>query len=345
MSDRSRPRGVRRMALAGVALVAFAATGSAAINVVDAAPAHAAAKPAGIDVSGWQGDVDWKQWWGKGKRFAMVKATQATNYKNPHFAQQYNGSYKVGMIRGAYHFAEPNKSSGKAQAEYFVRNGGGWTGDGKTLPGALDIEYNPYGEVCFGMRGAAMVRWIKDFTSTYKKLTGRDAIIYTAKNWWDPCTGSSKAFGDTNPLWVARYAKAPGDLPAGWKSHTFWQFTSEPLDQNEFNGSMDRLKVLARGSDTPKPTSKPTESPKPTTKPTGKPSESPKPTEPPASSEAPKPSESPGGGGGDDELPLTGPQALLAGGVGLALMITGVVLLVAARRRKLTIPGIGTRTY
>ncbi len=49
------------------------------------------------------------------------------------------------MIRGAYHFATPDTTSGAAQANYFVDHGGGWSRDGKTLPGALDIEWNPYG--------------------------------------------------------------------------------------------------------------------------------------------------------------------------------------------------------
>ena len=48
------------------------------------------------------------------------------------------------MIRGAYHFAIPNWSSGADQARYFVQNGGGWSPDGYTLPPVLDFEFNPY---------------------------------------------------------------------------------------------------------------------------------------------------------------------------------------------------------
>lgn len=206
-----------------------------------------AATVAGIDVSGHQGNVNWASWWNAGKRFAYVKATEGTYYRNPYFAQQYNGSYNVGMIRGAYHFANPNDSSGRAQAEFFVARGGGWSRDGKTLPGVLDIEYNPYGPSCWGMSASALVSWIRDFTTRYKALTGRDAVIYTAYNWWSPCTGNSTAFNTTNPLWVARYSSSPGTLPGGWPFWTFWQYTSSPLDQNYFNGSYDRLKVLANG--------------------------------------------------------------------------------------------------
>ncbi|GEB48029.1 MULTISPECIES: lysozyme [Streptomyces] len=209
-----------------------------------------AASVEGVDVSGHQGNVNWKSLWDSGSRFAYVKATEGTGYRNEYFTQQYNGSYDIGMIRGAYHFALPGSSSGAAQANYFVDYGGGWSKDGKTLPGVLDIEYNPYGATCYGLSQSAMVNWIKDFTATYKSRTGRDAVIYTTTDWWTQCTGNNAGFGSTNPLWIARYASGPGALPAGWGFYTFWQYTSTgPIvgDHNSFNGSMDRLKALANG--------------------------------------------------------------------------------------------------
>ncbi|MEQ4209963.1 lysozyme [Actinopolymorpha sp. B9G3] len=207
----------------------------------------AATQTPGIDVASHQGNVDWAYWWGQGKKFAYVKATEGTYYTNPYFAQQYNGSYNIGMIRGAYHFARPDTTSGATQANYFVDHGGGWSGDGKTLPGALDIEYNPYGATCYGLSQSAMVSWIRSFTNQYKARTGRDAVIYTTTDWWTQCTGNNASFGSTNPLWIARYASTPGTLPAGWGTRTIWQYTSSPLDQNYFNGAYDRLQELANG--------------------------------------------------------------------------------------------------
>ncbi|WP_207792632.1 lysozyme [Nocardioides acrostichi] len=202
----------------------------------------------GLDVSHYQGSVDWAGYYGQGKRFAYVKATEGTYYTSDTFASQYNGSYDTGFIRGSYHFANPSDSSGASQAEYFVQHGGGWSGDGKTLPGALDIEYNPYsGGTCYGLSTAAMVAWIRDFTTTYESLTGRDAVIYTTTSWWNQCTGSSTAFGSTNPLWIARWASTPGTMPAGWSYRTFWQYTDTPVDQDSFNGSYSRLQALATG--------------------------------------------------------------------------------------------------
>lgn len=205
------------------------------------------AQTLGHDVSGHQGDVDWPAAASTGAKFAYVKATEGTGFVNPRFLQQYNGSYNVGMIRGAYHFARPDISDGASQAHYFVDHGGGWSKDGKTLPGALDMEYNPYGATCYGLSQSAMVSWIRDFLNTYKSRTGRDAVIYSNYNWWSTCTGNTTAFNSTNPLWVARYASTVGTLPGGWPFYTFWQWTSSPIDQDHFNGDYSRLQALANG--------------------------------------------------------------------------------------------------
>ncbi|MGH3520503.1 MAG: lysozyme [Haloechinothrix sp.] len=201
----------------------------------------------GIDVSGWQRNVDWQYWWNKGKRFAYVKATEGLTYKNPYFTQQYNGSYNVGMIRGAYHFALPDKSTGAEQANYFAGNGGGWSRDGKTLPGVIDLEYNPYGSTCYGKSKAGMAAWIKSFHDTYQVRTGRYPVIYTSKSWWDQCVGTAGNFASTSPLWIARYSSSVGAMPHGWRYYTFWQYSTDPLDQNRFNGTYERLKALANG--------------------------------------------------------------------------------------------------
>jgi lysozyme len=202
---------------------------------------------AGIDVSGHQGNVDWPAQWNAGKRFVWVKATEGTGYINPYFSQQYNGSYNQGFIRGAYHFALPDRSSGATQANYFSSHGGGWSGDGKTLPGALDMEYNPYGATCYGLSKASMTNWIRDFSDTYKARWNKYPAIYTSTSWWNQCVGAS--FGTTNPLWVARYASSVGTLPIGWSTYTVWQYSSSPIDQNSFNGAYDRLQVFATNHD------------------------------------------------------------------------------------------------
>src|SRR5215218_9818064 len=124
------PHAGRVRTMLGAALTAVTlGAGMVAALTLGASSASATTYVNGMDVSGHQGNVAWSTAYNNGARFAYVKATEGTSYKNPYFAQQYNGSYNVGMIRGAYHFALPNNSGGLTQADYFVNNGGGWSGD------------------------------------------------------------------------------------------------------------------------------------------------------------------------------------------------------------------------
>jgi GH25 family lysozyme M1 (1,4-beta-N-acetylmuramidase) len=217
----------------------------------DATGQQVQASVPGIDVSGHQGNVDWPSYWNQGKRFAYVKATEGTGYTSPSFAQQYNGSYNVGMIRGAYHFARPNISSGTTQANYFLDHGGGWSRDGKTLPGAVDLEYNPYsGGTCYGLSNSGMASWIRAFSTTYHSRTTRYPVIYTSTSWWSQCVGTAGNFSSTSPLWVARYNSTVGTLPYAWSYDTFWQYADSgafPGDQDRFNGAYSQLQAIANG--------------------------------------------------------------------------------------------------
>jgi GH25 family lysozyme M1 (1,4-beta-N-acetylmuramidase) len=239
------PRSLRRSAGALLTTLAITAGG-----LVGAQSAEAAVV-LGMDVSSYQGNVAWSTAYANGARFAYVKATEGTGYTNPYFTQQYNGSYNAGMIRGAYHFALPNSSGGATQADYFVAHGGGWSADGKTLPGALDIEYNPYsGGTCYGLSQSSMVSWIRAFSNEYHAKTGRYPVIYSTTDWWTSCTGNNSGFASTSPLWIARYASSAGTLPAGWGYYTFWQNADSgtfPGDQDRFNGAYSQLQAIATG--------------------------------------------------------------------------------------------------
>ncbi|WP_461162848.1 GH25 family lysozyme, partial [Sinomonas notoginsengisoli] len=222
----------------------------------------------GVDVSSWQASngvdsVNWRDLWNQGVRFSYVKASEGNYYSNEVFAQQYSNSQSVGMIRGAYHFAVPNWSSGADQARYFVANGGGWSPDGVTMPPVLDIEYNPYtgrtingvnmGDTCYNMGGSQMVQWIADFSNTMVSLTGRRPAIYSTTDWWSRCTGNSGGFSN-NPLWIAAYNKSgPGTLPASWSNFSVWQYSSDgpfPGDSNVWNGDYAGLQRFATYGDT-----------------------------------------------------------------------------------------------
>ncbi|KAF7320628.1 Secreted hydrolase [Mycena chlorophos] len=228
------------------------------------------ADPQGIDVSDYQTNIDWTTVKNNGVTFAYIKATEGTSFISDEFSSQYTGATNAGLIRGGYHFAHPDESSGATQASFFLAHGGGWSGDGITLPGALDIECkcrvvveiveppinrgrfpdNPDGDECYDLTAAEMVSWIKDFSTGYHSATTRYPVIYTTTDWWTSCTGNSAAFAANSPLWIARYASSIGTLPAGWAYTTFWQYAdsgSNPGDQDMFNGNAAGLKAIASG--------------------------------------------------------------------------------------------------
>ncbi|KAI0290542.1 N,O-diacetylmuramidase [Multifurca ochricompacta] len=216
-----------------------------AASTASATPLVKRAGPQGIDVSHYQGSIDWATVASQGVAWAYIKATEGTTFIDPLFSQNYIGATNNGIIRGAYHFAHPDTSSGATQANYFLAHGGGWSGDGITLPGAIDLE-----GTCYGLTAAQMVSWIQDFSDTYQASTTRYPAIYTTTSWWASCTGNSAAFASTNPLWIAHWASTIGTLPAGWGSTTFWQYADSgpyPGDQDLFNGDAAGLSSIALG--------------------------------------------------------------------------------------------------
>jgi GH25 family lysozyme M1 (1,4-beta-N-acetylmuramidase) len=241
-----RPHRLRRL-LVGTLSVAFATVTVLGLSI---APAQAATTP-GIDVSHYQGAINWTSVRNAGIQWAYIKATEGTTYKDPQFNANYVNAYNAGVIRGAYHFARPSSSSGATQANYLASNGGAWSADGRTLPAAIDLEAG-----CSGLSQAAMRNWIADFLNTYRARTGRYAAIYTTTSWWTTCTGNYSGFWANHPLWIARWASAPGTLPAGAPFYTFWQYTSTGavsgisgnVDRDYFNGTRDRLVALANNT-------------------------------------------------------------------------------------------------
>ncbi|MET1156389.1 GH25 family lysozyme [Arthrobacter sp.] len=217
----------------------------------------------GLDVSKYQAGINWQTQWNLGARFAYVKATEGNYYTSTTFGDQYLGARSVGMIRGAYHFANPAASSGADQARIFVQSGGGWSGDGYTLPPVLDFEDNPYagqvinnfyqGNKCYDMTPGELANWARDFGNTVKALTGRIPVMYTNAPFWNLCAGGASGFGDW-PLWIASWpgqpTNGPTALPSGWGTYSFWQYSDKgPFadggDSNVWNGSYAELSAFA----------------------------------------------------------------------------------------------------
>lgn len=190
--------------------------------------------------AGGPAEPDWPTLVARGDKFIYLKATEGDAIVNPNLVAQWEEAARFGLLAGAYHFARPDSSGGAAQANLLVDSGGGWDAGGASLPGAVDLEPNPFGATCYGLTATRMVAWIKDFSDTYHARTSRWPVIYTPLSWWTQCTGDQASFAATNPLW----ATGPlTDLPHDWTTYTFWQTP----DREYFNGTEADLHAFATG--------------------------------------------------------------------------------------------------
>ena len=164
-----------------------------------------------------------------GYKYAAVKATEGDYYVNPYAAGDLKSAKAAGLDVAPYHFAIPNASGGAAQAQFAVEYSG-YAPAARVLPLMLDIEYDPYVSTdgtneCYGLTAAKMTAWLAAFVAEARTLTGQYPVIYTTADWWDTCTGRSAAFG-ADPMWIAAYGFTSPPMPPGWKTWTFWQYTS-----------------------------------------------------------------------------------------------------------------------
>lgn len=238
----------RKLATAAVAFAAVAGLSTNAVLTATGASA-ATTKPKGIDVSSYQGTVNWTSVKSKGYSFVYIRSSLGQHTTDSAFSRNYTGATKAGLIRGAYHVADPRSSGGAAQADFFVAHGGGWSGDGRTLPGALDLETETYWA---GKTKAQAAAWIKAFSDEYHMKTGRYPVLYSSPSWWTAHVGTTVNFSTTNPLWLAHYTTGTPTVPKPWSYYSFWQHTSSKtgvvsgnVDENYWNGTAASLKTFA----------------------------------------------------------------------------------------------------
>jgi lysozyme len=142
---------LRLRALPVLAAAAFALVGgcTAIDHLGDARPhsgvAEAHSYPIhGIDISRWQGDIDWASVKASGIRFAYMKATEGGDHVDPSFRRNWEGARQHGIARGAYHFVYWCRPAHE-QAIWFKQQ---IPNDPDALPPVLDVEWNGHSKTC-----------------------------------------------------------------------------------------------------------------------------------------------------------------------------------------------------
>lgn len=193
----------------------------------------------GIDVSRWQGNIDWNRVAGSGVSFAFIKATEGGDVADPMFLQNWEAARRAGLPRGAYHFYYFCRPA-EEQAAWFI---GHVPRESGALPPVLDIEWTasrncPKRPDADWVRAEA-TRFVDILTAYY----GQRPIIYTTVDFWrDNHLYEVQGY----EFWLRSVAGHPAEVFPGHNWH-FWQYTGTGLvrgingqtDLNAFKGTPD----------------------------------------------------------------------------------------------------------
>jgi Lyzozyme M1 (1,4-beta-N-acetylmuramidase) len=214
----------------------------------------------GIDVSRWQGTIDYAKVAAAGKRFVIAKATEGIGYTDPNWIKNRTNAAAAGLPIAGYHFARPDSNPTKPveEADWFVSQLG--LTNGMLVP-VLDIERSG------GMSTTNLQAWVGAWLTEVYAKTGVRPMIYTSPSFWRTYLGNTTTFANQGytVLWVAHWFVGSPSVPAsnwGGRGWTFWQYDdcgSVPgiggcVDVDRFNGlDLTRVTVGADFSLTASP--------------------------------------------------------------------------------------------
>jgi GH25 family lysozyme M1 (1,4-beta-N-acetylmuramidase) len=201
----------------------------------------------GIDVSYYQGTVNWPVVKSAGIKFAIARVNDG-GFMDPKFDENWEAIKAMGLARGAYQFFRPGKDA-SAMADVLISKIG-QLGPGD-LPPTLDVEATD------GESPSSIVAKIHVWVDKVKAATGRTPIIYTGRYFWNDNVGTSEF--NHHPLWLAAYTSGCPNTPDAWDSWRMWQHSgsgtvpgiSGDVDLNLFNGTEAELAQLASPPNSP----------------------------------------------------------------------------------------------
>lgn len=209
-------------------------------------------KATGIDVSRYQGTIDWLKVKSQGVAFAFIKATEGADYVDPTCVPNVKNAKIQNILTGIYHFYLPGVSP-LDQAKNVLAI---WKTTMPEMPIVVDLEKAP--TVVTGFRTDVQL-----FVDTLDSETKKPPIIYTNNYFWKTYLAGTNL--KRNPLWIANYTTGSQPLiPTDFSNWLFWQWTnkgdgskygvqSPDLDLDWFNGTIDQLKTLYGIKEPPPP--------------------------------------------------------------------------------------------
>ncbi len=193
----------------------------------------------GIDVSKYQGNVDWNAVANSGVKFAWIKATEGRDHLDEHFLTNWQASKLAGVPRGAYHFVYWCRSPIE-EITWFEQN---VPVEEDALPPVLDVESDSESKTCH--RHLDREQTLKDIRYMLEEMErhfGKRPVIYTSVDFYEAILGDG-AFEDY-PMWV-RSTKHNPSVRYGSRPWKFWQYQADGrvpgidghVDRNAFWGT------------------------------------------------------------------------------------------------------------
>ncbi len=209
----------------------------------------------GIDVSRWQGTINWTSVKGAGITFAWAQATRGAYLTNDNFVANMVNGKAAGVYMGAYHFAFPNTNSPSVEADYFWNLAGPYIkDDGKTLMPMIDME------IFSGVVGASSYTdWANQWCNLIIAKAAAAGVTVKPVIYTSACLACNFTSGISQwGAWIANYNGQNPQTGTPWSACSscnrwgtwhFWQYTDQgsipgisgPVDRDVYNGTVTHL--------------------------------------------------------------------------------------------------------
>lgn len=198
----------------------------------------------GIDVSHWEGDIDFQEVKRAGIRFVYMKASEGVSYIDPDFERNYREARKAWLKIGFYHYVTAgSEEEARAQARHFADVI--W---GKVYHGCPVMDFESFDSLTKDQINDVSTAFLQEL----REVTGKRVAIYSDAN---NATNTFDARLAVYPLWIADYGVARPDMRNHWKRWAGWQYTDAGrvegirgrVDRNYFTEEMltSRKSVLS----------------------------------------------------------------------------------------------------
>ncbi|KAA0972572.1 glycoside hydrolase family 25 protein [Aureimonas fodinaquatilis] len=194
----------------------------------------------GIDISKYQGEIDWHTARRDGVEFVYIKATEGGDLLDSRFHENWRGARAAGIPHGAYHFFYWCRP-GIEQARWFIKN---VPQDALSLPPVLDVEWTPHSPTCTRRpERAEVIREMGAFMDALEKHYRVRPMIYSTVDMHrERLVGAFPG----HKFWLRAVAAHPDEIYEDRQFH-LWQYTATgtvagirgEVDRNAYAGTRE----------------------------------------------------------------------------------------------------------